>query len=45
MMLMTYYCPIHGDGSKIEPIELTKEEINRPTFKKLTVIKRFRLFE
>ena len=33
-MLMTYYCPTHGDSSKIKPIELTKKEISEGFFKK-----------
>ena len=28
-MLITYYCPTHGDISKIEPIELTNGEIRK----------------
>ncbi len=31
-MLMTYYCPTHGDSEMIEPIEITKK-INK-TFQK-----------
>ena len=31
-MLMTYYCPTHGDSGMINPIEITKKEINK-TFK------------
>ena len=27
-MLMTYYCPIHGDSGIVQPIETTKKEIN-----------------
>ena len=27
-MLMTYYCPTHGDSGRVEPIELTSEEIS-----------------
>ena len=38
-MLMTYYCPIHGDGSKIEPLELTREEINRAIYKEVNTNK------
>ena len=30
-MLMTYYCPIHGDSGLVKPIQLTKKEI-RKTF-------------
>jgi hypothetical protein len=32
-MLMTYYCPTHGDSGMIKPIEITKKEINK-TFQK-----------
>ena len=32
-MLMTYYCPTHGDSGMINPIEITKNEINK-TFQK-----------
>jgi hypothetical protein len=28
-MLMTYYCPTHGDPALIKPIQLTKEEIRK----------------
>ena len=27
-MLMTYYCPTHGDAGIAEPIEITKKEIS-----------------
>ena len=27
-MLMTYYCPTHGDSGKVEPIQLTRQEIS-----------------
>ena len=27
-MLMTYYCPTHGNLGLVEPIEITKKEIN-----------------
>ena len=33
-MLMTYYCPTHGDLSRTEPIEIAGEEINRKFLKK-----------
>ena len=33
-MLMTYYCPTHGDSGKIEPVEIKKEEIRDSHFKK-----------
>ena len=26
-MLMTYYCPTHGDSGIVKPIEVTKKEI------------------
>ena len=32
-MLMTYYCPTHGDSGLLKPIEITKKEI-RKTFSK-----------
>ena len=32
-MLMTYYCPTHGDLGRTEPIEITKNEISK-TFSK-----------
>ena len=28
-MLMTYYCPTHGDLARIEPVEIVREEISR----------------
>ena len=27
-MLMTYYCPTHGDIGKVEPIQVTRREIS-----------------
>ena len=27
-MLMTYYCPTHGDLGVVKPIEMTKKEIS-----------------
>jgi len=27
-MLMTYYCPTHGDLGMVKPIEMTKKEIS-----------------
>ena len=33
-MLMTYYCPTHGDSGKVKPIEITKQEISKTFFKK-----------
>ena len=26
-MLMTYYCPTHGDSGLVKPIQLTKKEV------------------
>ena len=34
-MLMTYYCPTHGDSSLVQPIQLTKKEISKTFFKKV----------
>ena len=31
-MLMTYYCPTHGDAGKVEPIEITRQEITNKLF-------------
>ena len=33
-MLMTYYCPTHGDSSKVRPIEITKKDISEAFLKK-----------
>jgi hypothetical protein len=33
-MLMTYYCPTHGDSGIVKPIEITKKEINEIFLKK-----------
>ena len=33
-MLMTYYCPTHGDAGKVEPIQLTRKEISSNIFDK-----------
>ena len=34
-MLMTYYCPTHGDLGVVKPIEITKEEISKTFMKKV----------
>ena len=34
-MLMTYYCPTHGDSGFLKPIQLTKKEINNAFLKKV----------
>ena len=33
-MLMTYYCPTHGDSGLVKPIQLPKKEINKTFLKK-----------
>ena len=33
-MLITYYCPTHGDSSIVQPIETTKKEISEKISKK-----------
>ena len=33
-MLMTYYCPTHGDSTIAKPIEITKKEISQTFSKK-----------
>ena len=33
-MLMTYYCPTHGDSGLVQPIETTKKEINETFLRK-----------
>ena len=33
-MLMTYYCPTHGNSDLLKPIQLTKKEISKPFLKK-----------
>ena len=32
-MLMTYYCPTHGDSGLVKPIQLTKKEISKTFLK------------
>ena len=38
-MLMTYYCPTHGDAGSIEPLKITKKEINKTFLKKEDTLK------
>ena len=38
-MLMTYYCPTHGDLGLVKPIQLTKKEISKTFLKKVDVQK------
>ena len=33
-MLMTYYCPTHGDSAIVNPVEITKREIDETFLKK-----------
>ena len=33
-MLITYYCPTHGDSGTVRPIEITKKEIRETYLKK-----------
>ena len=33
-MLMTYYCPTHGDPGRLEPIKVTRQEIFNNLFEK-----------
>ena len=33
-LLMTYYCPTHGNSSIVKPIEITKKEIREALLKK-----------
>ena len=33
-MLMTYYCPTHGDSGFVKTIQLTKKEISKTFLKK-----------
>ena len=34
-MLMTYYCPTHGNSGIVKQIEITKKEISKTIFKKV----------
>ena len=33
-MLMTYYCPTHGNLDIVNPIEITKKEVGKTFLKK-----------
>ncbi len=33
-MLVTYYCPVHGDSGLVKPIQITKKEISKTFLKK-----------
>ena len=39
-MLMTYYCPTHGNSGIVNPIEITKKEISETLLKKKQDLKR-----
>ena len=34
-MLMTYYCPTHGNSGIVKKIEITKKEISKTILKKV----------
>ena len=34
-ILMTYYCPTHGDSGRVEQIQITKKEISKTFLKKV----------
>ena len=38
-MLMTYYCPTHGDLGRVEPIQIKSQEISKNFFDKTKVKK------
>ena len=38
-MLITYYCPTHGDSGIVEPIEITKKEMNEKILKRAKTTK------
>ena len=40
-MLMTYYCPTHGDSGIVRPIEMKKNEIRQKFLKKGKTLKMF----
>ena len=37
-LLMTYYCPTHGDSGMLKLIEITKKEISETLLKKKQVL-------
>ena len=39
-MLMTYYCPTHGNSGIVRPVEITKKQINETFLKKSTTPKK-----
>ena len=38
-MLMTYYCPTHGESGLLKQIEITKKEISEKHLKKIRSFK------
>ena len=38
-MLMTYYCPTHGESGLLKQIEITKKEIREKDLKKIRGLK------
>jgi len=38
-MLITYYCPTHGDSGLVKPIQLTKKKLVKHSLKKVGVLK------
>ena len=38
-MLMTYYCPTHGDSGVAKQIEITKKDISKNFLKKVKTTK------
>ncbi len=40
-MLMTYYCPTHGDAGRVEPMQITRQEISKHLFEKSKSKKHF----
>ena len=38
-MLMTYYCPTHGDSGIVEQIQITRQEISNNLFDKAEIKK------
>ncbi len=39
-MLMTYYCPTHGDSGLVKPIQLSKNEISKKFLKNVSSSKK-----
>ncbi len=35
-MLITYYCPTHGDSGIVKPIEITNKEISKTFLEKVS---------